>query len=273
MADDELEGLGDDERALYKVVPEDGSTISNPALRHAVGWRGDEDTDRYFLARDRLEDAGLIARGRGRGGTVRRVSQDVSVAPEEGGLADTPEEVAESLRRELDLYAPLHRVVAAEWAKDHRANPLSVEITALQGRRATGIWARPDIVTVEVKTFAYVPGKYLEVVTFEVKPSDAISVQAVYEALAHRRAATHSYVLLHVPADRQSELQSGVAEVAEVARAHGIGVVTVEDPSDYETWDERETALRVEPDPDALDVFIGKQLSEHARRRVSLALR
>jgi FAD/FMN-containing dehydrogenase len=185
----------------------------------------------------------------------------------------TPEGVAEALRRELDLYEPLRKVIGADWAKDHRARPLAVETTALQGRRATGIWARPDIVSVEVRTFEHVPGKFIEVVTFEVKPADAISVQAVYEALAHRSAATHSGVLLHVPDDRRTELEAAIAEVAEVARAHGIGVLVVADPDNYETWEEREAAERVTPDPERLDTFIGQQLSGSARRRISLALR
>jgi len=58
-----------------------------------------------------------------------------------------------------------------------------------------------------VRTYRYLPGKYMEVVTFEVKPFDAIDVKAVYEALAHLRSSTHAYVILHVPngPDEQDE--------------------------------------------------------------------
>jgi molybdopterin converting factor small subunit len=166
---------------------------------------------------------------------LRRIATDLDGAATADVVpAEAPEEVAAALRRELDLYEPMQLVIGAEWAKDHRAKPLAVEVTAQQGRRATGIWARPDIVSVEVRTFAHMPSKYIEVITFEVKPSDGISVQAVYEALAHRRAATRSDVLLHVPAERRDELETAVADISEVARAHGIGVVTAEDPGDYE---------------------------------------
>lgn len=263
----------DDQRALYEAVPADGDTITNPTLRKKLGWSADDD-ERYFRARNALEDAGLIVRGRGRGGVVRRLAvSSEAVADGTPVVAESPEAVAESLGRELNLYEPLAKVIRAEWAKDRRIEPLAVEITAQQGRRATGIWARPDIVSIEVRTFAHVPGKYLEVVTFEVKPSDAVTVQAVYEALAHRRAATHAYVLLHVPDKDRGELEPLVAEVAEVARGHGIGVITAADPSDYETWDEREAAQRVEPDPSRLDAFISQQLSDRARRDIALAVR
>lgn len=183
------------------------------------------DTAFFGAIRDSVEDAGLILRGRGRGGTVRRVPTQAPEPVGETGAAVVAEDVVEALQRELDLYEPLRKVIAAEWAREHRAEPLAVEITAQQGRRATGIWARPDIVSIEVRTFEYVPGKFIEVVTFEVKPADGISVQAVYEALAHRRAATRSWVLLHVPDERREELEAAIVEVAEVARGHGIGVI------------------------------------------------
>jgi hypothetical protein len=95
----------------------------------------------------------------------------------------------------------------------------------------------------------------------------------VFEALAHRRRATRSYVLLHVPAVNAAELESAVAEVAEVARSHGIGVVIAEDPADYQTWNEREEAPRVEPNPELLNGFIATQLSEQTRDEIAVRLR
>jgi hypothetical protein len=66
---------------------------------------------------------------------------------------------------EAALYEPLRRVIQADWAKDHQTEPLTVEITAARGRRSTGgRWTRPDIVSVAVKTYRYVPGKFIEVV-------------------------------------------------------------------------------------------------------------
>jgi hypothetical protein len=88
----------------------------------------------------------------------------------------------------------------------------------------------------------------------------------VYEALAHRRAATRSYVLVHVPAAEEHERASGIAQLAEVARSHHIGVVIAGDPADYQTWDEREVAPRVEPDPESLNAFMAMQLSPQVAR-------
>lgn len=270
MSTDEEE-LNSDEGVFLAAVP-DGDTISNPALQSTLGW----DTERYFAVRDRLEDQGLIARGRGRGGTVRKVSADepgpVVTVPAED--VETPEDVQAVIQRETDLYEPMRDVIRHDWARDRRAEPLSVGITTQQGRRETGgIWSRPDIVSVEVRTFPWVPGKFIELETFEIKPHTAITVQAVYEALAHRRSATRSYVLLHVPVELESELESSVADVAELARLHGIGVVVAADPGDYKTWEEREAATRVEPDPERLNSFIATQVPASARDGIARRLR
>ncbi|MEV6489944.1 hypothetical protein AB0M20_15175, partial [Actinoplanes sp. NPDC051633] len=131
---------------------------------------------------------------------------------------DAAASIEASIQSELALYEPMRAVIAGEWARDHRVEPLAVEVTALQGSRLTGgVWSRPDIVSVEVRTFAFVPGKHLEVVSFEVKAAHSINVQAVYEALAHRRSATRSYVLLHVPPDRAADLEAAVVDVANAA--------------------------------------------------------
>ena len=59
---------------ILSRVPEDGSSIGNGAmmalLREQVPGLSDED---YFAARDALVDDGLLAKGRGRGGSIMRV--------------------------------------------------------------------------------------------------------------------------------------------------------------------------------------------------------
>ncbi|MCO1594867.1 hypothetical protein M8C17_06770 [Micromonospora sp. RHAY321] len=183
------------------------------------------------------------------------------------------ETIQAAITNELSLYEPMRAVIERDWSQDHRQDLLAVEITALGGSRPTGIWSRLDITTVEVRTFEYVPGKHLDVNTFEIKSPNAVNVQAVYEALAHRRAATRSYVLFYVPPDQASALKDDVADVAAAARMHGIGVVTAGDPYDYGTWEELEEARRVEPDPERLNDFVAEQLTEHTRSLISRRLR
>lgn len=78
---------------------------------------------------------------------------------------------------------------------------------------------------------------------------------------------------LRVPSEQAGNLEDDVADVAQAARAHGIGVVTAADPADYNTWEEREEAPRVEPDPERLNTFVASQLSDTTRDLISRRLR
>ena len=107
--------------------------------------------------------------------------------------------------------------------------------------------------------------------TFEIKPAETWDVTAVYEAFAHLRSATHAYVVLHAPGSQTQDLEKekSIDELCRVARGHGIGVIVAGDPSDYETWEEHEDAVRHEPDPQLLDDFIAAQLSPDVKEKVS----
>jgi hypothetical protein len=261
MSSHDQDQLGPDEVAILEAVPADGSSIGNLALRVKLRWR--RQSQRYFTARDNLVDAGLLLRGRGRGGSVRLA---VPESLDDGGgptLAILPLPGLESA-----LYEPMRDVIRGEWASERGIRPLAAEITAFQGRKGGGLWSRPDIVSIEIRNFPYVPGRFLEVVTFEIKVTKALDVRAVYEALAHRRAATHSYVLAHVPDSETDRWAETINAVAQAARQHGIGVIIAGDPSDFQSWDEVVEAQRVEPDPERLNAFIKLQLSEESRNLI-----
>jgi hypothetical protein len=191
----------------------------------------------------------------------------------------TPADVAESPNAppptapparlpEAELYDPVAEVLRKQWARDLRFRSHVVEVTARQGRRDTGgTWTRPDIVTAALRVFPHVPGKFFDLITFELKPFDGIDVTAVFEALSHRRAATQAYVWLPVPAGEESnpDLVALLKRIEEEASRHGVGMIVGADPSDYSSWDLRLRAARFEPDPESLNEFIAQQLSGLAR--------
>lgn len=260
-SDVEIQSL---ERQLLGKVDEFGASCGNVSLIRSLGW----DDDLYWEVRDRLLDAGDLILGRGRGGSVRRVKIELSLGTEVTGDCEFETEyVAES-----DLYQPVANVLRTRWVKDKRFRDHLVEITALQGRRETGgKWSRPDVTVASLSTFPYVPGKHFDVTTFEVKPADVVDVTAVYEALAHRRAATQSYVLFHIPDDfqRDADFQSNIKHIVDEGERHGIGVVVAGAPNDYDTWDFRVDPLRHEPAPERLNDFISVQLSAGAKEEVT----
>ncbi len=67
----------DDRQAFLRQLPADGTGIGNGALRGALGWR----ENRYEQVREALLDEGVIAKGRGRGGSLRLAVPDRDAAP------------------------------------------------------------------------------------------------------------------------------------------------------------------------------------------------
>jgi hypothetical protein len=249
--------LTEDSKTLLAKLPAAGTARGNTILRNELGW----DEDQYLAARNGLIDAGLAQKWRGPGGSLRRVANAESAMP----IAATEEESQAEYEAEKDLYDPMLAVIRFHWSKDARLENPVAAVIGHQGKKKTGgKWSRPDIVLVAVSEFPLVPGKHISVVTFEIKRGAALDVTAVYEALAHRRAATHSIVLVH--ADGLSDDVRDVVE-AEAAR-HGVGMIVASEPGSYDTWDTRVEAIKVPVEPWALSSFLTVQLPAAERALV-----
>ena len=186
-----LDGLSPEEieakqQELLASVP-DTDPIGNKALRDQLGTNWSEDL--YWAIRNRLVERGVLETGRGRGGSIKRVPpptppqpQQEQVVPEqEGAVGAVAPPAGPDYTKEVDLYTPIATVLRNHWSKEQGFDNYLVEVTAKQGSRQTGgKWTRPDITAVGYKTFPYVPGRYLEVITFEVKPTNTTDVAAVY---------------------------------------------------------------------------------------------
>jgi hypothetical protein len=241
------EEIAEYEKKLLQSVP-DTDPVGNGRLVALLGWP--EST--YWKIRDRLIDAGRLVKGRGRGGSVRRV---VVVPPISKIASESPARVAES-----DFYLPILATLKSHWVKDYRIRDFVAEITAHQGRRDTGgKWSRPDITLASYNTYPFVPGKHFDVYTFEIKTHDQLDVTAVYEALAHRRAAHYSYVFICVPQELEASLDHLIDDIKTEADEHGVGLTVITDPADYETWDPLVEPLRNDPDPADLNDFLSAQ--------------
>ncbi len=259
---DPASDLSDKEAELLGKIREKGGHAGNVTLQRELGWNDDQ----YWPIRDRLIDSGQLQLGRGKGGSVSLVAPAVPALT----TAETPmvAGVGRPEPAEGELYEPVSDVLRKDWARDMRFRSHVVEITARQGRRDTGgTWTRPDIVVAALRVFPHVPGKFFDLITFELKSLDGINVTSVFEALSHRRAATQSYVWLHIPTEaaQYDDVSAVLERIQDECRRHGVGLIVAADPTDYSSWDVQLRAVRVEPDPEFLNEFIAQQLSALAR--------
>jgi hypothetical protein len=264
-----LTGLSKEEIAKYEtmlmqLVPAEAAIGNTNLLRQLSVNDQWWIKDRYFTIRNRLIEGGQLDLGKGKGGSVRRVrSAPITLLQSRPVVSENG-----APQSERDLYEPMFNVIKTDWSLDNGLDPVLVEITAQGGRRPDGKWTRPDITVASYKTYPYVPGRHFDIITFEIKPYDNLDVTVVYEALAHRRAATRAYALLHVPAAHQTSLQEIVDEICLEAKRVGVGVIAAENPSNYQTWEELVDATRHEPEPQRLNDFLSKQVSQGFRERI-----
>lgn len=237
-----------------------GGAAGNGAMRSMLGWSEAE----YWRIRDCMMTAGLVTRGRGQGGSVQLVENAVDgTSPP----STPPPPPGDPFASEDDLYEPCSLTLRTKWAPDQGLEHCYVQETARQGRRATGgVWTRPDVIAISMRTFMYWPGRYFDLWTFEIKPRWAVNVAGIYETAAHSRSATNSYCLFHVRSleDHKNELERLVGE-AQKAR---VGIIFFTDPLNYDTWDFRVEPVRTEPDPALLEEFVATQLDSTAKKRL-----
>jgi hypothetical protein len=246
-----------DSEMLLELVPTDGSSIGNVTLLDQLGWA----EEKYWRVREQLLESGVLERGKGKGGSVRRSNQSAQTS------------VTKALRNapEAGLYQPLLTVLSNQWIREMVIEPDQIyfEMTAKQGKKLTGgTWTRPDITALSVRTFQHLPGKYVDVWTFEVKPAESLDVTAIFEAASHAGRATRSYALLQVPEHSTEAIEGLLDRCAREAARLRVGLITFVSESEFESWETRVEAPRLETAPEALDEFIG-HLSDAAKKQMA----
>lgn len=256
-----------------------GNRAGNTTLQRDLGWN----EEKYWKVHQQLFDAGVINKGKGYGGSVILTRKDGDYAPttaEEmlGTLSHPPiidpttNAIADAsvveYASESDLYPFVKEQLEKHWTIRRQLDDCHCEITALQGRRDTGgSWSRPDLSIVAYRKYEFLPEKVFELFSFEVKPSTDVSIKGVMEALAHREAATRSYVIYHTRGQDFSEFPEA-ERIEELAARHGIGVYAAKQITDFNQWAEVVSALRASPDPEAIDTFIRRTLSDAAKTKI-----
>lgn len=274
---DELspEQLEEKQDQLLSLVPE-SEAVGNITLRNQLGSEWSEGL--YWGIRNRLIERGLLRKGGGLGGSVRRIPAEPTgaIGTDNSGIFTSALVLAGEAQapftpdysKEANLYAPMATVIRNQWSKEQGFDNYLVEMTAKQGSKPTGKWTRPDITAVGYKTFPFVPGRFLEVISFEIKPTATADVAAVYEALAHRRATTRSYVIVHMPKAEKESYSQVIDAIYDECRKFGVGFILAGDPADFSTWDPQLDAERVEPDPNRLNQFIAEQTSAELKEQI-----
>ena len=228
-------------RAFYREIPPKGertNTIGPVELRKQLKV----DEKEFKQRQEKLKEHGLIKTVQG--GGIYRVDR------------------GDEKKNEVDYYEPIRRELELHWAEEPgreyhlRQRFLRVLDTHHRGRGRDGQWARPDLTLIGGKVLPHLPGKFLDVITFEVKLG--MPLDGLYEALAHRRRANFAYVVCVCPEHEGPPDPTEQAQATLVAEAtrQGIGVILVRQEDDFGLWSELVEPVRHEPDPQHLHDFL-----------------
>jgi hypothetical protein len=249
-------------KKFLEALTESGGSSGNITLMSELGWSDSE----YWRIRGKLLEDGTILRGKGRGGSVTLVKENKPAETNQftGIIIEPQKPIQEPL--ESDLYQPCLNVLKEKWTKERGLHDFHVEITANQGAKKTGgVWTRPDITAITMRTFNHWPGRTFDIWTFEIKPAWQFNITGVFEAAAHARTATHAFALYESP---ENPDDSDISRLASEAQRMGVGLIVFQDVNDFKTWDFMVDPIRKEPDPSLLEQFVVTQLSDEARGKL-----
>ena len=243
---------------LLSLIPKDGKRVGNTTLSelfldHAKKHLKENfGVEVYWQVRNALIEEGKLERGRGKGGSVRLV-RDV-VKP--------PKIKSKKYRKESQLYDAFHQTIQKDWVEVYDITDFVSEVSAHKGRRITGgKWTRPDVTLVSVGNYPFIPGKSVEVITFEIKPVDAYGVEGVYEAASHSAFANKSYLALHT-VGIEDDPEDILERLEKEAVRFGVGLITFEDPGKWDTFEVVVEAQHKIPSPRDTNEFLSRLKSE-----------
>jgi hypothetical protein len=256
----------DIENRIVEIVSHSGKSVGNIYLLTELKrtLKGIDD-DTYWRVRNKLIDEGKLGKGRGKGGSVYLLKIT-------GGENTDSEKGKKKRVLEKELYLPFYEVITDFWVKDKGFDIQLSEITANQGRRKTGgRWTRPDITLIAFKSYQFVAGKTMDVITFEIKPEDNFGVESVFETAAQSVFAHKSYLCIHLPQGKPDT--EPFEKIQSQCENFGVGLIVFEKPEVWGTYETIVEPIRRNPDPYEVNLFITQQLNEQTKADLAKNLR
>ncbi len=247
---------------FIEALEDAGGTSGNSSLRKALGW----DEELYWVVQGRLIEEGNIVAGRGKGGSVRFTESQAATS--EISSEEIQKQNQGPTIRERDLYPALKKSIETKWINRFALDDVIVDETHSRGSKDTGgTFTRPDITAAGIRRYVYLP-KRLEIVTFEIKTSESVTVMGVLEAIAHREAAHRAFVIYAIARpDFEGAIEA--ERITELAQKYGVGVVLAEQSDSVESWEILIDAIRHEPDPARLDRFLHDLPNAEMKKQLS----
>jgi len=260
-ASDNSQALSEDAQTLLQLLPATGRITNKTALQ-LTGW----EWDRLVKAKFELRDKGLVEIKASFGGPFGRIESGQLTAPAiTGTLADNEDE----------LYLPFQKWVTAEFLPDgfdKEKDLFEVVLSANKRPQSAGVWQIPDLISIALKKYRYIPNVQMETVTFEVKKfNDAFVSYGIFEAISHSKFGNRTYYCFEWPNKEDFYNRGDYQRIEQEAEIHGVGLIRFSFADEKKEHIEGEIILeakRQEPDPPTLSTFIDKFFPDDIKKRI-----
>ena len=178
--------------------------------------------------------------------------------------------------RERDLYEPLINYLHHHFIESLQIRRGTAHITPQDVSTITdsdgGQWTRPDVAAVLLRRNRYAATATIDILSFEVKRYTACDLPAVHEALAHARLVNFAYLVWNRPACIYKDKKT-YDRIVQSCQLYGLGLVTIHDPSNLQTFEVKLQPSRTAVGEDAVDEFIESRFSTGNKSRIMLSLK
>jgi hypothetical protein len=231
--------------ALFNRLPEDGSRINNLRLKSLLPL----DDEAYASAKRELRDKGFVQLGPY--GTVGRAPEQAARPSARSGKSRQSLLVA----RESDLYEPFKRWLETSNEEGGVAfSAVKVTGSPRGHSRESGQWSRPDVCSLQVIRFEWLPDVNVELASYEIKRAGGLRrLESVYEAAAHNRWSHRSSVVVEQEPGGELPPDDAVNQI----RQFGLGLylMTPLDRAEYQVT-ESVAPVYHGPDPESLNEML-----------------
>ncbi len=254
--------LSDDAKELLELLPESGR-ITNATAKNITKW---EDFERLKRAKFELRNAGLVEVKASFGGPFERTSNAPKV-----GISNN--NVLASL--ESELYEPFKNWIKEEFRPtDFITGRDLFEVIVSANKRpiSSGKWGIPDLISISIKKYKYVPDTVFNTISFELKPkASAFDLFGIFEAISHSKFGNKSYYCFEYPKDENFYDNSDYQRIEQEAKTHGIGLIQIWFTDEEKKFIDGEViseAALKKYDPATLSSFIEKFFPDEIKNRI-----
>jgi len=252
-----MENLSEEAQVLYELLPETGRIVNQTAL-NSTGW----EKDKLKKAKFELRDKGYIEILASFGGPFGKISS-TSILPSDEHVFATDEK---------ELYEPFKKYIEETFLPDDYIKGRDLFDVIVSGNkrpRDSGKWEIPDVISISLKKYKYLPDFVINTVSYEIKPkSSAFEVNGIFEAISHSKFGSQTYYCFEQSIGEDYFDNDKYIRIEQEAKVHGIGLIQIWFVDKEKTEIDGKIILEAKQmkyDPGTLSSFIDKFFPEEVK--------